>query len=62
MYSTTVLAGCVAQHHPTVPNPGLEGVPHSHHHETDLTSQGSELNEYDSLVDTDAAATRDAAV
>jgi 6-pyruvoyltetrahydropterin/6-carboxytetrahydropterin synthase len=55
MYSTTVLTDSVAQHYLTVPNPGPEGVPHSHHYEVELTFRGPELNEYDYLVDIDDA-------
>ncbi|MXR50245.1 6-carboxytetrahydropterin synthase [Halovenus sp. WSH3] len=55
MYSTTVLTAFVAQHYLTVPDPGPEGVPHSHHFEVELTFRGPELNEYDYLVDIDDA-------
>lgn len=53
MYSTTVLTDFVAQHYLTVPNPGPEGVPHSHHFEVELTFRGPELNEHEYLVDID---------
>jgi 6-pyruvoyltetrahydropterin/6-carboxytetrahydropterin synthase len=53
MYSTTVLTNFIAQHYLTVPNPGPEGVPHSHHFEVELTFRGPELNEYHYLVDID---------
>jgi 6-pyruvoyltetrahydropterin/6-carboxytetrahydropterin synthase len=55
VYSTTVLTDFVAQHYLTVPDPGPEGVPHSHHFEVELTFCGPELNEYDYLVDIDDA-------
>lgn len=55
MYSTTVLRSFIAQHYLTVPNPGPEGEPHSHHFEVELTFRGPELNEYDYLVDIDDA-------
>ena len=55
MYSTTVLTDFVAQHYLTVPNPGPEGDPHSHHFEIELTFRGPELNQYDYLVDIDDA-------
>jgi len=55
MYATTVLTDFVAQHYLTVPNPGLEGEPHSHHYEVELTFRGPELNEHDYLVDIDDA-------
>ncbi|WP_280586744.1 6-carboxytetrahydropterin synthase [Halorubrum sp. Boch-26] len=55
MYATTVLTDFVAQHYLTVPDPGPEGVPHSHHFEVELTFRGPELNRYDYLVDIDDA-------
>ncbi|WP_299270469.1 6-pyruvoyl trahydropterin synthase family protein [Halorientalis sp.] len=55
MYSTTVLTDFVAQHYLTVPNPGPEGDPHSHHYEVELCFRGPELNEFDYLVDIDDA-------
>jgi 6-pyruvoyltetrahydropterin/6-carboxytetrahydropterin synthase len=55
MYSTTVLTDFVAQHYLTVPDPGPEGEPHSHHYEVELRFRGPELNEYDYLVDIDDA-------
>jgi 6-pyruvoyltetrahydropterin/6-carboxytetrahydropterin synthase len=55
MYATTVLTDFVAQHYLTVPEPGPEGVPHSHHFEVELTFRGPELNEHDYLVDIDDA-------
>lgn len=55
MYSTTVSTDFVAQHFLTVPNPGPEGEPHSHHFEIEMTFRGPELNEYDYLVDIDDA-------
>ena len=55
MYSTTVLTDFVAQHYLTVPNPGPEGEPHSHHYEVELCFRGPELNEFDYLVDIDDA-------
>ena len=57
MYSTTVLTEFVAQHYLTVPDPGPEGEPHSHHYEVKLQFRGPELNEYDYLVDIDDAET-----
>ncbi|MFO8113940.1 MAG: 6-carboxytetrahydropterin synthase [Halorubrum sp.] len=55
MYATTVLTDFVAQHYLTVPDPGPEGVPHSHHFEVELTFRGPELNDHDYLVDIDDA-------
>ena len=55
MYELTVTESFVAQHYLTVPNPGPEGVPHSHHFEIEVTFRGPELNEYDYLVDIDDA-------
>ena len=57
VYSTTVLTDFVAQHYLTVPNPGPEGEPHSHHFEIELTFRGPELNQHDYLVDIDDADT-----
>ena len=53
MYTVTVLFDFVAQHYLTVPNPGPEGEPHSHHYEVELEFRGPELNEYEYLVDID---------
>jgi 6-pyruvoyltetrahydropterin/6-carboxytetrahydropterin synthase len=53
MFTVTVLEDFVAQHYLTVPNPGPEGVPHSHHYEVELEFRGPELNQYDYLVDID---------
>jgi 6-pyruvoyltetrahydropterin/6-carboxytetrahydropterin synthase len=55
MYATTVRTDFVAQHYLTVPNPGPEGEPHSHHYRVELEFRGPELNEYDYLVDIDDA-------
>ena len=55
MYATTVQTDFVAQHYLTVPDPGPEGVPHSHHFTVELTFRGPELNEYDYLIDIDDA-------
>jgi 6-pyruvoyltetrahydropterin/6-carboxytetrahydropterin synthase len=53
VYSTTVSTDFVAQHYLTVPDPGPEGEPHSHHYEVELAFRGPELNQYDYLVDID---------
>ena len=53
MFTVTVVEDFVAQHYLTVPDPGPEGEPHSHHYEFELTFRGPELNEYDYLVDID---------
>jgi 6-pyruvoyltetrahydropterin/6-carboxytetrahydropterin synthase len=55
VYTTTVRTDFVAQHYLTVPDPGPEGEPHSHHYEVELTFRGPELNEYDYIVDIDDA-------
>jgi 6-pyruvoyltetrahydropterin/6-carboxytetrahydropterin synthase len=55
MYSTTVLTDFVAQHYLTVPNPGPEGEPHSHHYEVELCFRGPTLNEFGYLIDIDDA-------
>ena len=53
MFTVTVVEDFVAQHYLIVPNPGPEGDPHSHHYEVELEFRGSELNQYDYLVDID---------
>ncbi|SFR33014.1 6-pyruvoyl trahydropterin synthase family protein [Halogeometricum limi] len=53
MYSVTVRRRLVAQHALTVPDPGPEGVPHSHRYRLEVTLRGETLNEYDYLVDID---------
>jgi 6-pyruvoyltetrahydropterin/6-carboxytetrahydropterin synthase len=55
MYTTTVRTDFVAQHYLTVPDPGPEGEPHSHHYRVELEFRGPELNGYDYLVDIDDA-------
>ena len=45
----------MAQHYLTVPDPGPEGEPHSHHYELELTFRGADLNQYDYLIDIDDA-------
>ncbi len=54
MYAVSVSRSFVAQHFLTVPNPGPEGVLHSHHFTVTATYRGPELNEYGYLVDIDA--------
>lgn len=53
MYSVTVRSDLVAQHYLTVPDPGPEGVPHSHHYEIELEFRGPALDAHDYLVDID---------
>jgi 6-pyruvoyltetrahydropterin/6-carboxytetrahydropterin synthase len=53
VFTVTVVADFVAQHYLTVPDPGPEGKPHSHHYGLELEFRGPELNEYDYLVDID---------
>ncbi len=55
MYATTVRTDFVAQHYLTVPDPGPEGEPHSHHYDVELEFRGPELSEYDYVVDIDDA-------
>ena len=55
MYATTVRTEFVAQHYLTVPDPGPEGDPHSHHYMVELCFRGPELNEFDYIVDIDTA-------
>jgi len=70
VYSTTVVTDPVAQHDPTVPNPGPRGVVYSNHLGVETTSRGPGRDEHGYLVDTakrlratvrdEAAATHDA--
>jgi 6-pyruvoyltetrahydropterin/6-carboxytetrahydropterin synthase len=53
MYTVTVVRPLIAQHYLTVPNPGPEGDLHSHHFRLEVELAGTELNEYDYLVDID---------
>jgi 6-pyruvoyltetrahydropterin/6-carboxytetrahydropterin synthase len=53
-YELTVTRDFVAQHFLTVPEPGPEGEPHSHHFEVDVRFTGPDLDEYGYLVDIDA--------
>jgi len=55
VYTTTVRTAFVAQHFLTVPDPGPEGEPHSHHYEVELRFRGPDLNEHDYIVDIDDA-------
>jgi 6-pyruvoyltetrahydropterin/6-carboxytetrahydropterin synthase len=52
-YELTVTREFVAQHFLTVPDPGPEGVPHSHHFTVEVRFGGPELGEYGYLVDID---------
>ena len=54
MYAVSVDRSLVAQHYLTVPNPGPEGEPHSHHFTVEATFRGPELNRFEYLVDIDA--------
>jgi len=53
MYDVTVSRTFVAQHYLTVPNPGPEGVLHSHTFTVEATFRGPELDEYGYIVDID---------
>ncbi len=53
MYRVSVSRTFVAQHYLTVPEPGPEGVPHSHTFTVEATVLGPELNEFEYLVDID---------
>ena len=53
MYEVAVARAFVAQHVLTVPDPGPEGVRHSHHYTVEATFRGPDLDEYDYLVDID---------
>jgi 6-pyruvoyltetrahydropterin/6-carboxytetrahydropterin synthase len=52
-YELTVTREFVAQHFLTVPDPGPEGVPHSHHFTVEVRFAGPELGDYGYLVDID---------
>lgn len=53
MYTVCVSREFVAQHYLTVPNPGPEGDLHSHTYEVEVRLAGSDLDEYEYLVDID---------
>jgi 6-pyruvoyltetrahydropterin/6-carboxytetrahydropterin synthase len=53
MYRVSVSTDFVAQHFLTVPDPGPEGEPHSHHYGLEVRCEGPELNEYGYLLDID---------
>jgi 6-pyruvoyltetrahydropterin/6-carboxytetrahydropterin synthase len=52
-YELTVTRDFVAQHYLTVPDPGPEGEPHSHHFTAEVRFAGPSLGEYGYLVDID---------
>ncbi len=53
-YQLTVRRSFIAQHFLTVPDPGPEGVPHSHEFTAEVTFAAPSLNEYGYVVDIDA--------
>ena len=53
-YRVSVEQSFIAQHFLTVPNPGPEGVVHSHQFRLQVIFTGDSLNEYGYLVDIDA--------
>ena len=53
-YELTVERSFIAQHYLTVPDPGPEGVVHSHQFTVELQFSGPTLGEYGYLVDIDA--------
>ena len=53
MYAVSVARSLVAQHYLTVPQPGPEGTPHSHHFTVEATFRGPELDAFEYLVDID---------
>ncbi|QCC49307.1 6-pyruvoyl trahydropterin synthase family protein [Halobellus limi] len=53
-YELTVTRSFIAQHYLTVPDPGPEGVVHSHQFTVELRFSGPTLGEYGYLVDIDA--------
>lgn len=55
MFTVSVARSFVAQHYLTVPDPGQEGIRHSHHYTVEATFFGPGLNEYGYLIDIDDA-------
>lgn len=53
MYTVTVTQDFPAQHYLTVPDPGPEGEPHTHHYEAEVRLSGESINEHGYLVDID---------
>ena len=53
MYAVSVARTIVAQHYLTVPDPGPEGVHHSHRFTIEATVRGPELDAHEYLVDID---------
>ena len=53
MYTVSVRRPFIAQHFLTVPDPGPEGVRHSHQFTAVVEFEGDSLNEYGYLVDID---------
>ncbi|MFB6118016.1 6-pyruvoyl tetrahydropterin synthase family protein [Halosegnis sp.] len=53
-YQLTVRRSFIAQHFLTVPDPGPEGVPHSHEFTAEVTFAAPTLGEYGYVVDIDA--------
>lgn len=54
MYGVTVRRDFFAQHYLTVPNPGPEGTPHTHHYEIEIHLRGGGVDDHGYLVDIDA--------
>ena len=57
MYSLSVSRSFVAQHYLTVPDPGPEGEPHSHHFTLEATFEGPTLDEWGYVLDIEAVET-----
>ncbi len=53
MYAVSISRSFVAQHFLTVPDPGPEGVLHSHHYTVSVRITAPELNKYGYVVDID---------
>ncbi|MGM0604497.1 MAG: 6-pyruvoyl trahydropterin synthase family protein [Halobacteriota archaeon] len=53
VYCVAVERSFIAQHYLTVPDPGPEGVPHSHRFTLQVRFEGDTLNEYGYLLDID---------
>jgi len=53
MYTVSIARSFIAQHFLTVPNPGPEGVLHSHQYTVETTVHSETLDEYGYVVDID---------
>ncbi len=53
MYTVSIARSFIAQHYLTVPNPGPEGVLHSHQYTVETTLHSETLDKYGYVVDID---------